>query len=284
MSELPLPALDAGWSVPALRLFAFVWVAAAAQRTARAHCQNCPACRHNTIQLPGTLAEAETGAPLVLPLTEHAPLLTLLLGLAGSRPSLRQQRFTFQRASQPASSDAPATPGGGQQQHQQRRQQQQAAGAVPLASCVFSEAPNPHALTDGASAVAVLLPGELGLPTDAFAGVDDMQVGCARSCCPCCLAGRAAGCPSCGRPASSAPSTTAPPTAPPLPHSVPAGPGVRLGQPAGVEPHCCHRLAGAPQRRLAACPRLTSRAQGGWQAGGAAVAPGPAPQHAQHGG
>jgi hypothetical protein len=123
----------------------------------------------------------------VLPLTEHAPLLTLLLGLAGSRPSLRQQRFTFQQASsQPASSDVSKTPAGSKQRR--RQQQQQAAGAAQLASCVFSEAPNPHALNDGASAVAVLLPGELGLPTDAFAGTDDMLVNAAfLTCCCCCF-------------------------------------------------------------------------------------------------
>ena len=167
----------------------------AASSTADTINADCSACRYSTIQLPRTLTEAETGAPLVLPLTEHAPLLTLLLGLSGSRPSLRQQRFTFQQASsQPASSDAPDTPAGSQHLHQ-RRQQQQAAGVAPLASCVFSEVPNPHALTDGASAVAVLLPGELGLPTDAFAGVDDMLVGAACPACCCCWWFRS--CPCC---------------------------------------------------------------------------------------
>lgn len=134
-----------------------------------------------TFSLLGSLSEAESGAPLVLPLSEHPALLAFLLALRGSRPSLRQRAFTFQGAGAPlappagaaaaAASGAAAASAAGvatPEQHQEAR--------VPLASSVFEEAPNPQLLSDGAAAVAVLLPAELGLPTDAFAGSEALQV------------------------------------------------------------------------------------------------------------
>lgn len=139
---------------------------------------------------------------LELPLREHAQLLAFLLSLHGSQPSLRQQRFTFQLDAGPlpwlpslaeehkagsigpcastatdqlAGAAAPCTP-------------PLPLGAAPtmasagastapvLTSSVFDEAPDPYALTNGSSAVAVLLPGEVGLPAQAFAGSEEVQV------------------------------------------------------------------------------------------------------------
>lgn len=134
-------------------------------------------------RLLGSLAEAESGAAPELPLSERSALLALLLGLAGTRPSLRQRRFTFQAdaarhapraalsglegplssavgSSSARYAAAPAPP-----QH----------GAAQLTEAVFCEAPDPHALTQGGAAVAALLPEELGLPSDAFAGIEDVQ-------------------------------------------------------------------------------------------------------------
>lgn len=99
----------------------------------------------------------------MLPLREPHALLAFLLRLQGSQPSLRHRAFTFQAAGLPAdcaAADASIS----------------ALAAVPLASSVFEEAPNPSALTDGAAAVSVLLPGELGLPTGAYAGSEAVQV------------------------------------------------------------------------------------------------------------
>lgn len=132
-------------------------------------------CSCGTFRLLGSLTEAETGAAAVLPLTEHASLLGLLLALAGTCPSLRQQRFTFQVEEAAAPATAP---------HQQPGDDPTlaavpaaaAAAAATLSTSVFSEAPDPFALTDGSAAVAVLLPQELGLPSEAFAGAEDVQV------------------------------------------------------------------------------------------------------------
>lgn len=154
-----------------------------ARRRAKASpspCHLAPPCSLAAWPLLGSLTEAETGAPLVLPLTEHAALLAFLLALQGSRPSLRKRRFTFQ-ADPSAAAAAVPTPEQRQEAAAAARAGRlagpsAAAAEVPLASGVFAEAPNPHALTDGAAAVAVLLPGELGLPTDAFAGSDVLQV------------------------------------------------------------------------------------------------------------
>lgn len=162
-----------------------------------------PTCSCGTYPLLGSITEAEIGAVLELPLREHAQLLAFLLSLRGSQPSLRQQRFTFQldagplpwlpslaeehkagstgacasgAADQLARVAAPCTPslplgapptmaGAG------------ASTAPVLTSSVFDEAPDPHALTNGSSAVAALLPGEVGLPAQAFAGSEEVQVG-----------------------------------------------------------------------------------------------------------
>ncbi len=136
--------------------------------------------------LLGSLLEAETGAPLVLPLTEQPALLAFLLALKGSRPSLRQRLFTFQSEGgttlfaspgDPAAAALGAAAGGaaGPAAGVATPDQQQEA-RVPLASSVFEEAPNPQLLSDGSATVAVLLPRELGLPTDAFAGLEALQV------------------------------------------------------------------------------------------------------------
>ncbi|KAI7838596.1 hypothetical protein COHA_007604 [Chlorella ohadii] len=135
--------------------------------------------------LLGSLLEAETGAPLVLPLTEQPALLAFLLALKGSRPSLRQRLFTFQSEGgttlfaspgDPAAAALGAAAGGaaGPAAGVATPDQQQEA-RVPLASSVFEEAPNPQLLSDGSATVAVLLPRELGLPTDAFAGLEALQ-------------------------------------------------------------------------------------------------------------
>lgn len=143
-----------------------------------------PTCRASTVPLLGSLTEEATGAPLVLPLTEQPALLAFLLALKGSRPSLRQRLFTFQGDSVPFTSpaDAPAVAAVGASGAAAAgaagvaTPEQQQEGRVPLASSVFEEAPNPQLLTDGSATVAVLLPSELGLPTDAFAGLDALQV------------------------------------------------------------------------------------------------------------
>lgn len=158
-------------------------------------CATCP--------LLGSLTEAETGAVLELPLREHTELLSFLLSLRGSQPSLRQQRFTFQLGAGQlpalpplaAAADPTIAGGAGGSWSSEAAGQQAAAVAPPtppprlagpgpasgpvLTSRVFEEAPDPHALTDGSSAVAVLLPSEAGLPAQAFAGSEEVQVGAA---------------------------------------------------------------------------------------------------------
>lgn len=159
--------------------------------------------------LVDSLTEAQTGAVLELPFGEHTQLLAFLLGLRGSLPSIRQQRFTFQldavqlpALSTFSAAEAECKALGIDARRVLTAAGHQAAAAGPptpplplgaaptsagarlapapvLTSGVFEEAPDPHALTDGSSAVAVLLPSELDLPAHAFAGSDDVLVGVA---------------------------------------------------------------------------------------------------------
>jgi hypothetical protein len=72
----------------------------------------------------------------------------------GSRLSVRRRQVTHQTAHEAAALNV----------------------AAPLGSSVFAELPDPHALTDISSTVA-LLPSECGFPCDPFAGASDVQVG-----------------------------------------------------------------------------------------------------------
>ena len=157
-----------------------------------------------TCQLLGSMAEAETGVVPALPLRDPAALLSLLLALRGSRASLRQQRFTFQAEQLPLAGATAVELGAGAAATASAALVQlepaamgpltplpgdagAAAAALPpllpLSTRVFEEAPDPHALTDGSSAMAVLLPGEAALPTDALAGSDELRVGgCSGDC------------------------------------------------------------------------------------------------------
>ncbi|PSC71851.1 phosphatase 2C 22 [Micractinium conductrix] len=149
-----------------------------------------------TCQLLGSMAEAETGVVPALPLRDPAALLSLLLALRGSRASLRQQRFTFQAEQLPLAGATAVELGAGAAATASAALVQlepaamgpltplpgdagAAAAALPpllpLSTRVFEEAPDPHALTDGSSAMAVLLPGEAALPTDALAGSDELR-------------------------------------------------------------------------------------------------------------
>lgn len=238
------------------------------------------------VPLVGSLTEAETGAPLVLPLTEHAALLALLLRLQGSRPSLRQRAFTFQAEAVPASgaaaaAEAAAAAVGTPDQPPQRGAAGTAASpaaVVPLATRVFEEAPNPHALTDGEAAVAVLMPAELGLPTDAFAGSEHLQVSVDALLrllwCSCCH------CPACTRLCSLSRLPPACPRAPPCRH---IGPWRGAGQPARVGTHCRRRAACAARALVDAAAGGAARAAAGQPTGRAGCAAGPAAEPAEHG-
>ena len=140
------------------------------------------AARHRCVVLLGTLSEAEQGSPILLPFTEHSALLSLLLALRGSQPSVRRRQTSFQAA---AWAPADAAPGGGAADAASAgagaSTSTSAAGAVgfpggpALSSAVFSELPDPLALTDVSAATSVLLPQELGYPLDAYAGAEELQ-------------------------------------------------------------------------------------------------------------
>lgn len=143
----------------------------------RFHAACCCPCSYGSIQLLGSLTEAETGSTPQLPLTEHTQILCLLLSLAGSSPSIRHHRFTFQKDASTGSTAADST----QQQLEWDACPSAATpppvAAAPLSTRVFTEAPDPYCLTDSSSAAAVRLPDELGWPTEAFAGSQDVRVG-----------------------------------------------------------------------------------------------------------
>lgn len=73
--------------------------------------------------------------------------------MQGTRLSVRRRQVTMQTAH-----EAPV-----------------GAVTAPLSSAVFDEPPDPNALTDISTTVA-LLPSECGYPTDPFAGAGDVQV------------------------------------------------------------------------------------------------------------
>lgn len=110
--------------------------------------------RCTTCTVLSSTVQSATGRPASTPLTEHGAVLSLLLALHRSRPSVRRRQVTFQS---PHEGLLPSM-----------------CASAPLSTAVFAEAPDPHALT-AISDTAVLLPEECGYPTDALAGLQDVS-------------------------------------------------------------------------------------------------------------
>lgn len=194
--------------------------------------------------------------------------------MQGTRLSVRRRQVTMQTAH-----EAPV-----------------GAVTAPLSSAVFDEPPDPNALTDISTTVA-LLPSECGYPTDPFAGAGDVQVrglqmqGLAGpQSVAACLVGRlfAPGqrCSVRGlqpNPCRRSAARTAPVADPRCLPRCPAAPLRMHERPPGLEPHRHGVRAQARQRRLAAGAFSAGGDAGRPEAGRAAAAAGRALVAPQHG-
>ncbi|RMZ57553.1 hypothetical protein APUTEX25_001753 [Auxenochlorella protothecoides] len=110
--------------------------------------------RCQVVHVLGTGIQREVGAPPAIPMQEQPALLAFLLSLQGSSPSVRRQSLSFQ-------TDA-ARAGHG------RLVEAEAAR-------LWTQAPDPDALTTAAGPTSLLLPAELRLPYAAFEGQEGVH-------------------------------------------------------------------------------------------------------------
>ncbi|KAL6784054.1 hypothetical protein ACKKBG_A04615 [Auxenochlorella protothecoides x Auxenochlorella symbiontica] len=110
--------------------------------------------RCQVVHVLGTGIQREVGAPPAIPMQERPALLAFLLSLQGSSPSVRRQSLSFQT---------------------------EAAGAghgrlvEAEAARLWTQAPDPDALTTAAGPTSLLLPAELRLPYAAFEGQEGVH-------------------------------------------------------------------------------------------------------------